>query len=312
MLGAIKSFLVRHPTLLAAGAAAYGIGRGCRTSFDDRLGVFRIRSGRREIRVARHHATYVRDVVREFDYYFRSVSPHDDGGWSVCDFSRPALHEVPSLGLQFEFASLPEGAETNAAYMQAFGIKAGDVILDLGAYCGLTSYLFARAAGESGRVVAIEADPLNFSCLESNLERLQVKNVAPVHAAVWREAGTLRFTPEGNMGSAVTSVGPRSEGAIEVPAMTLAQIARDAGLTRVDHVKMDIEGAEYEVLRSSEAFIARFRPDFVIEVHKDERGVIDTGAVGRFFEKAGYAVRAIQQSETEWFPLLHATPRAAG
>jgi hypothetical protein len=93
-----------------------------------------------------------------------------------------------------------------------------------------------------------------------------------------------------------------------VPAITLADVARNAGLSRIDHVKMDIESAEYEVLRSSDEFIRRYRPTFVVEIHRDERGIINAAAVANLFERLGYRVARIKQSEGEIFPLLHCWP----
>ena len=308
MFGAFKDFLINHPAFLARMADLYAIRHRTRVVFNRSGAYFSVRRGQREIRLSAAHGAYVPYVVREYDLYFGSVAPRSVDGRDLCDFSRPGRHFLPSLGIEFMFSSLPEGADTDAAYLGALRIKPGQVVLDAGAYCGLTAYLFARAAGPSGRVIAVEADPRNMECLQDNMRRLDVTNVTPVHAAVWKEAGTLRFSSEGNIGSAVSDVAPRQGGTVEVRSVTLLDLALELGLEHVDHVKMDIEGAEYPVLMSSSDFITRFRPDFVIEVHHDSHGIINVKALSEFFRGIGYRASQIKQSENEVFPLIHCTP----
>src|SRR5262249_13437393 len=155
----------------------------------------------------------------------------------------------------FLFTSLPEGHSTNAAYLNGFQPKIGDVIIDAGAYCGLTTCLFSQAVGPGGKVIAVEADPHNFGALISNIGDRRLENVIPLNAAIWGGGGVLQVGAGGNKGFGVAEVGPRQANLVSVEAVTLAGLCDRYGVDRVDHVKMDIEGAEYEVLLSSRDFV---------------------------------------------------------
>ncbi len=268
-----------------------------------------VRKGDRDIRISIDHRAYLEDVAREFDYFFTSVVPQTVAGRQIVDFSFPHEHEIPGLGLKFKFTSLPEGAITNQVYLDAFKIKPGDVIVDAGAYCGLTAHLFGKAVGPTGRVIAIEADGGNFAAMVENLGRNGPANVTPVRSAIWTEAGEIQFHAEGNMGSAIAELYPGKINKISVPADTLMGICNGLNLDRVDHVKMDIEGSEYKVLPACTDFIARFRPDFVVEAHYEASGLpVNVEKLQSFFTGLGYDMKRLPQFESDWFPLLHFFP----
>jgi FkbM family methyltransferase len=229
-------------------------------------------------------------------------------GWQAPLHSQGAPGDPRLDHGDFLFTSLPEGHSTNAAYLNGFQPKIGDVIIDAGAYCGLTTCLFSQAVGPGGKVIAVEADPHNFGALISNIGDRRLENVIPLNAAIWREAGVLQFAAEGNMGSAVAEVGPRQANLVSVEAVTLAGLCDRYGVDRVDHVKMDIEGAEYEVLLSSRDFVERFRPDFIVECHNEGQRPVDWTRLQGFFERRNYRARRLPQSENEIFPLIHFTP----
>ncbi len=312
MLNRLKGFLRRHPILLAPAIALYGLRMrryGCGLRLE-RPEVLAVVQGNRKILISMQHAAYSyhNDIAREFDYYFNSVVPEKMGKSDVADFSAPKLHAIPGLEHKFKFTSFPEGKETNQTYLDAFKVAEGDCIIDAGAYCGLTSYLFSRATGPSGRVIAIEADPANFIALTENIKRSGAKNIETVHAALWSEEGELEFQAEGNMGGSLEIVGPRRDHLIKVPTLTLMGMCEKLGISRVDHVKMDIEGAEYGVILSSQEFIKKYRPDFIIEAHNESTNPVNVPKLVNFFENFGYDMKLVKQSEFEVFPLLHFTP----
>ncbi len=207
-----------------------------------------LRKGQRELRLSTSHNSYIEDAVQRFDYYLEAIVPEVIEGREVADFSQPRLHRVRGSDRQFEFTSFPEGIDIAMAYLDIFKIKPGDILIDAGAYCGLTAYMFSTFVGSAGRVVAIEADPRNFGALQRNLQHNPAPNVTALHAAVWSQVGSIDFASEGNMGSAVLEVSPFKPGRVSVASFTLDRISADLSLPKVDHVKVDIEGAEYEVV----------------------------------------------------------------
>jgi FkbM family methyltransferase len=119
-------------------------------------------------------------------------------------------------------------------------------IIDCGANMGLT-VLYWKRRWPRARVVAFEADPVIFGTLERNCSAQGVSDdVTLVPAAVWTETGTMRFWQEGAAaGRLVDEHAAVDDGrVVDVPAVALADYLTDP----VDLLKLDIEGAEVEVL----------------------------------------------------------------
>lgn len=116
-------------------------------------------------------------------------------------------------------------------------------ILDCGANIGL-SVLYLKMKYPKAKIVAFEPDPSNFGLLQKNISGYQLKDVELRNEAIWKENTTLKFVSDGTLGSKVNSE-TGSENAISVKAAKL----RDLLTKQVDFLKIDIEGAEYEVLK---------------------------------------------------------------
>lgn len=316
MVPAARRFLLRHPSLLSVVVALYGEKFRRRYGCTVRLGhdgkSFAIRKKQRELWMSIHQNTYIPDAVQRLDYYIDAIEPELMNGVEVGDFREPRMHAVRGVKERFKFTSFPESAEIADAYLKIFRVKPGHVIIDAGAYCGLTGFLFSRAVGPAGRVIAIEADPRNFECLADNMRRLGAGNVDILHAAVWREKGHVDFASEGNMGSAVLKVSPTKAHRVSVKSLTLVDIADTFELSRVDHVKVDIEGAEYEALPAAAPFIKRYRPDFLVETHLENDGPVNVAKLEEFFSGLGYQMKIVPQPGDEIFPLLYFWPKNRG
>ena len=139
------------------------------------------------------------------------------------------------------------------------------VILDCGANIGMATLYFKRRY-PGARVTCFEPDPAVFPVLAENVARNTLNGVDLVQAALAREAGKVGFYSDGKYGSCLArlagAVPPRGWTFSEVPTVTLRQYLDG----EVDFVKMNIEGAEYEVLADSADRLRRIR-EMVIEYH---------------------------------------------
>lgn len=116
------------------------------------------------------------------------------------------------------------------------------IVLDCGAHIGLTALYFAERY-PNARVIAVEANPINFALLCQNVKANP--RIVPIHAAVYSAAGTVKIGTSGpGMLHAIGSTG------IDVPAVTLDGIRAQCGIETIDLLKIDIEGAEKEVFRA--------------------------------------------------------------
>lgn len=121
-------------------------------------------------------------------------------------------------------------------------LKEHAYILDCGANIGL-SVIYLKRLCPTATIVAFEPDETNYSLLKKNIESFGLTDVEAVKAAVWTEETTLRFMSEGSLGSRI------ADGSGGQPVQVRAVRLKDYLDRPVDFLKIDIEGAEYAVLK---------------------------------------------------------------
>jgi FkbM family methyltransferase len=183
----------------------------------------------------------------------------------------------------------------------------GSVFYDIGAHIGVVSMYGAQLVGISGRVFAFEAAPENVSRIEEHLARNSLPQIRMIPCAVWSSRGRVRFerapTQSSRNGGAVASLAIARDDDIEVDAVALDDFALGNPLPAV--IKIDVEGAEADVLRGSEEVFRRAKPVLICEVHH-VRAAED---VARWLEERAYEFDWLE--DTCQFPRhLLATPRS--
>jgi FkbM family methyltransferase len=149
----------------------------------------------------------------------------------------------------------------------------GDVVLDAGGCWGDTALYFAGLVGPAGKVYTFEFDPESLEIMRANLALNPhlASRIEVVERALWDRSGeTLEFVQAGRM---TTLVGPGAEqpSTRPVSTITIDDFAQERGLERLDFLKMDVEGAELNLLRGARASIERFAPKLGIAAyHKDD------------------------------------------
>lgn len=267
----------------------------------------------RIIRISKSNYVYLPQIVDNFDLYFTSVEPVfyrlGKAFFQVVDFSTPRFHCVSEFP---DFPLLSPGVmepyKTTRQYLDFAQLQPGHVVIDLGAHSGLTSIAFARQVGVSGRVVAVEPDPLTVTACRVNIARSGCSQITLVAKAIAPAPGRVRLSSEGGLGSALASlVGSHRGVVVDVDAITLDQLMQDHRLERVDFIKMDIEGAEAWVLEGARAFLQRYRPKLIVEPHM-AGGRSTLPAMQSLLGSQGYRCELIDQHESRTLPLLAASP----
>ncbi len=156
------------------------------------------------------------------------------------------------------------GYAIKSAYPEYFHplipVKPGDVVLDVGvAQVAEPTETYASLVGDKGRVWAFEPDPYGFALASQKIKACE--NVTMVPLGLWNSKGTMSFR----------SKGPRSKvleqpvkGAIEVQTLPLDIWIQEQGISRVDMIKMDIEGTELMALEGARETIKKFKPNLAI------------------------------------------------
>jgi FkbM family methyltransferase len=131
----------------------------------------------------------------------------------------------------------------------AFGhrVNPGDVVVDIGANIGTFSVYAAMVCGAS-RVLSFEPFPENYKLLSKNVGANQLGMVTCVNQAVAGKPGRRTFGLHSEDAGSHSLVATPSADTIEVECCTFEDIFERFGIDRIDYLKMDCEGAEYEIL----------------------------------------------------------------
>ncbi|MFT3781273.1 MAG: FkbM family methyltransferase [Nibricoccus sp.] len=172
-------------------------------------------------------------------------------GRKVADLSGIARYRLPS-GNSLWLPVPAEPIDFFTGYFAKGGPRKGHVVLDAGAYCGETTLEMAARVGPSGHVYAFEPDPKNLAWLRRNVEESGFSNITVVPKGLWGQTDTLKFYADETPGSTLVA----SDGAdavhrkpMEIDVLSPADAFKLIGRIP-DFIKMDIEGAEVEVVEA--------------------------------------------------------------
>ncbi len=146
-------------------------------------------------------------------------------------------------------------------------IKTGDVVYDVGAHVGYFTIILARLVGPTGQVVAFEPFPANYDYILRHVTLNGLKNVRAVQAGVGARNEMIPF--ESTNHSATVRKAKDTSGGLRFTVVNLIDFVRDNGLRLPDLIKMDIEGAEEEVVPTILDFVVENKVKLLISTHSD-------------------------------------------
>ena len=152
--------------------------------------------------------------------------------------------------------------------------------------------------GNDGLVIALEPHPVNYKLLCMNVRLNRLRNVHALNLAAYSQNCELPLfigitseyhTVIKNISSAISS------NFIKVQAKTLDDILNDfKNLSKVEYIKIDVKGAEYQVLKGAIKSIKKFKPKLIIEIW-------NPGKVLPFMTKLGYCYERIGNTNNYFF-----------
>jgi FkbM family methyltransferase len=159
-------------------------------------------------------------------------------------------------------------------------LRPGMTFYDIGANVGFYSVIAARLVGGAGRVVSFEPLPENTASLKHNAEINNFGQVTVHEFALGCIDGEMLFAmserPTWGKLSSVGTLPNRHIGNVKVAVHRLDSIVNEAALRPPDLVKIDVEGAENDVLGGARDTLARHRPVLIIELHGTNDLVVRT------------------------------------
>ncbi len=172
------------------------------------------------------------------------------------------------------YRQLPDGGELVDPVLTGLRpyVPVDAVCLDIGANIGLYTLALAALARE-GRVLAFEPAPGSYDYLTQNVTLNRAENVETFPLAVGAASGTVDFHDIPFFTAGSFAVEGESFLTSEVlgssffraPSVSVDEFVADHGLTRLDVVKVDVEGGEVSVLEGATQTLARHRPVVVLE-----------------------------------------------
>jgi len=169
-------------------------------------------------------------------------------------------------------------------------VKPEMIVLDMGAHIGFFTLLMANLVGKDGYVYSFEPNPNVFSRLKKNLEInpdlsgwIEIKKLALGS----KETKSNFFCPstgfEGFGGLKNTKRAPINE-IIKVDVVTLDKFIKENNIKKLDFIKMDVEGGEFDIFRGAEYTLNKLRPTILFEAEE-----LNSASYGyRVFELLNY------------------------
>lgn len=143
-------------------------------------------------------------------------------------------------------------------------VKPGDIVIDCGAHVGVfTDKALQRGAA---KVIAVEPDKVNLECLRRNFApEIASGKVVVYPKGVWSSQTTLKLSVSHTNSGMNSVVHKESDDYEEIEVTTIDKLVAELGLSKVDYIKMDIEGAEREALAGAAATLRQHRPRLMLD-----------------------------------------------
>jgi FkbM family methyltransferase len=290
---AVKNFLVRlgpDNAFVRWALQLHGRKRGFRIQFSEEH--IALKRDTRELWLSKDQYVQVPWMIDWYDFYFKTIESIEHGNRNLLDFSKPGVHRYIRNQAAFNFPSIPED-DVMDAYTHCYLPKPGEIVWDVGAHAGATTYSLAHLVGQSGKVYAFEPDERNFEYLKTNVESHRLENVVLVKKALSAATGTATFNMDGTMSAGLSGfpVYEDKRYTRSVPTISIPDACSDFG-EAPNYIKMDIEGAEVIAIDAAKHFL-KIRPiHFAIESNHRVGGELTCKALEQTFAGIGYQVHS--------------------
>jgi len=227
-----------------------------------------------------------------YDDFFRWIETTQQDGYNVLDFSAPGFHRYRQLGVGFHFPGIPEDYSLDG-YTHWYKPRLGDVVFDVGGHAGMTAYFLSQMVGQSGRVVSFEPDDSNYDHLLRNIQYHRLTNVITVKKAMAASTGTATFNMDGTMAAGLSEflVYPNTGRQVTVETVSFSDACHEFGVPAF--MKMDIEGAEVDLIRSALPFLCEHAVHLSFDsYHRLRDGTYTWAPLEDLLRSIGYAVES--------------------
>ena len=170
-----------------------------------------------------------------------------------------------------------------------FEIKSNDTIVDIGAHVGYFTILAAKNAN-LGTVYSVEPHKESIELLKKNLELNNLKNVETINAAIAKTTGRISLYIDKNDQIGNTIIKKNNQNLSEnVNALSLEDFMNNNQIEKIDFLKMDCEGAEFEIFYNLDKELLKKIKKISAEIHEYNE-TVSLEELKEFFEKNNFIV----------------------
>jgi len=181
----------------------------------------------------------------------------------------------------------------NCYTKNGINIENGDIVVDIGANIGAFS-IFAATKFENTKVYSYEPMPNTFKLLEKNIKINNLKNIKPYNIAISGKAGHKTFFIEDNdncsctiIDEEINKINPKYQ---ILKCITLKDVFQKNNIERIDFLKMDCEGSEYDILFNTPKKYIKKVKKISLEFHHSKSITYNCLDLKKFLEKNGFNV----------------------
>jgi len=187
-------------------------------------------------------------------YLFESEDATNTDGeiFKYKDFLVEGLNDAEKKELHYEIYK-----------MKYFIPEPNDIVFDIGAYVGDSSIFFSSYIGKKGKIYSFEPIKANFNLLLQNIELNNLKDVIiPINMGCADKSGfTGAISTKSGASWAFLS---GNDGNERVELISIDDFVDSNDISKLDLIKIDAEGAEYNIILGAKETIERFKPKMVI------------------------------------------------
>lgn len=156
------------------------------------------------------------------------------------------------------------------SYLFSQLIENNSIVIDAGANIGSYSLL---SASKAKHVYSFEPIKENLEKLKKNIFLSKKINITVINKGLWSKNDVLKFSIDAtinqyNAGTYTAQESKNSSINIECPVTTLDAYISENNVSKVDYIKMDIEGSELFALQGAQNTIKKFKPTILLEINK--------------------------------------------
>lgn len=173
------------------------------------------------------------------------------------------------------------------------------LVIDCGSNIGI-SVLYFHSIHPKAEIIAFEPDENNFELLNKNINAATIQHCQPHQAAIWTHNGTISFDATESEASHISE----NKDGKQVKCVRLADIL--AQHEHVDFLKIDIEGAEYEVMKDCAKLLSHVQNMF-LEYHGKTNETYKLNELLQIVRENGFSVYIQNAADTLEQPFVNKT-----